>query len=470
MLWATGSPAVGERRNWQRTDPEHRGGSRAVLLNVRQMNEAVQYRLASARTDITPSMHSELAGYAERHELWRSVHSRLEANCSLLSDGTSQVLMIAADLLYFGPELTAAVNAHASFRGIRNVVLSASHTHFAPATVSQMASLGRTDPRYVTFLQDQLLRLIDDVVAAKSQLVRFFRSRFTTNANVNRRRRRRLPIVTRNGVELWPNVVMAPAHDAPLDDAIDVLEARDFADKPVAVFWKFACHPVAFPESLHVSAEYPGIVREAVRIHLGAEIPVLFWQGFAGDVRPRLNGAQSWVSRLHAIRRGPKFGPVDMPTWEAWANGIAEAVVGNIRSDAGTELSGAITFRTETVRLTEIVQGLARQPDQSRAMSIQRLTIGPSFEALFFAAEVCSPWLELLDTYPLTLCSGYAGDVFGYLPSRKQIAEGGYEGRDFIKVFDLDGALRPEGQDAILGAVDRLRHTPVHEISDVVIR
>jgi len=90
-----------------------------------------------------------------------------------------------------------------------------------------------------------------------------------------------------------------------------------------------------------------------------------------------------------------------------------------------------------------------------RSMRVQLVSFG-DVQALFVGAEVCSPYLGLLRFDRDTIFVGYANDVYGYLPSAQQAAEGGYEGRDFFEAFSLRGTLRPGFESVVRAAVTAL--------------
>ena len=65
-------------------------------------------------------------------------------------------------------------------------------------------------------------------------------------------------------------------------------------------------------------------------------------------------------------------------------------------------------------------------------------------------------WQSLLDdaipraAQAIRIYTGYLGDVFGYLPTAKQVTEGGYEVNGFQSLFGMSGRF---DQDRILAAV-----------------
>src|SRR5260370_7860590 len=93
-----------------------------------------------------------------------------------------------------------------------------------------------------------------------------------------------------------------------------------------AIIWNYACHPTDFPEFLQVSPEFPGIVRSRLRSEFG-DIPILFLQGFAGDVRPPFSGRSTGI--MGVLRRdlvGPQFRKPPHPQWEEWSHSLPTSV------------------------------------------------------------------------------------------------------------------------------------------------
>jgi hypothetical protein len=419
----------------------------------------VPLRCASGRIDITPPRPVPLAGVQGRLQPWSRVASPLEANVLLLSQGGEQVLLLTADLLYIGEDLAASARRAAARCGIpaQRVVLVASHTHFAPATDRSKPDLGAVDAAYLAFASAQLESLVAEVCAAPLQKVRLEATRLPTQFNVNRRRRWPLPTFTREGLRWGPNIVMAPVPDAARDAHLDALRLVDAAGDVHCVVWKYACHPVSFPDSTAVHAEYPGLARQQLRAAWGREVPVLFLQGFTGDVRPNLPGRRTWRDRLQTVRRGPGFGEVDLPMWQQWAGAIADSFCRAAGEKAQRTVSAAARFDDAAVDMARVLDAAANPQAAQQPMQVQRLAFGDELELLFFAAEVCSPYLRAFGAGERTWCVGYTGHVFGYLPSQRQADEGGYEGGGFFARFGLSGRLQPGFEAAVLEAVARLR-------------
>ena len=74
------------------------------------------------------------------------------------------------------------------------------------------------------------------------------------------------------------------------------------------MLWNFACHPVMYHSPMNVSAHFPGDVRKELREIL-SDIPVVFLQGFSGDIRPNnVAGGNTFKGKLLSqLNKSPSF-------------------------------------------------------------------------------------------------------------------------------------------------------------------
>ena len=100
------------------------------------------------------------------------------------------------------------------------------------------------------------------------------------------------------------------------------------------------------------------------------------------------------------------------------------------------------------------------KPDKD--LSVQIVRIGKQLEIVALSAEVTVPWQGIFDSAvppvdgTIRLYAGYAGALFGYLPTAAQIAEGGYEVEGFQPLFGLSGHFDADRiEPAIVGCVRR---------------
>jgi len=59
-----------------------------------------------------------------------------------------------------------------------------------------------------------------------------------------------------------------------------------------------------------------------------------------------------------------------------------------------------------------------------------------------------------------TWVAGYANDVMAYIPSRRVLAEGRYEGRDAMVYYGICGVWNPSVEQLIVDAVQTLVRSP----------
>jgi hypothetical protein len=75
------------------------------------------------------------------------------------------------------------------------------------------------------------------------------------------------------------------------------------------------------------------------------------------------------------------------------------------------------------------------------------------------AGEVVVDYALLLRArYPKArlVVAGYSNDLPGYIPSRRILAEGGYEAVESMPYFGLPGPFAPEVEDRVLDAASRV--------------
>jgi hypothetical protein len=392
--------------------------------------------------DLTPPHPVGLAGKTGAARPFNLVHSPLEANASLLRDANgTTVLVVALDLLYVGPDLCRHLLDLGAELGVpRDAIwLAASHTHFAMATDASKPRLGVVDEACGDWIRGRCSDLLERVAAAAPVPVRAETASVVCEANVNRRRHWPWPTLTRAGLRLGGSMVMAPDSLAHRDTELLQIRFVDAQGRCHGVWWKYACHPVALPLDTALSAEYPGQVRAGLRRVAGrADLPVVFMQGFAGDVRPWIPCTRDQRSIFERWRSGPGFGVPTLTQWQTWADTIVQgAVTAWDPARAWTPLKGPLAACALTVPLARLLEG-AEQGE----LVLQRLALGDWLELVGGNAEFCSPWLRWHVPGRKLVHVGYLGHVFGYLPNDAQVREGGYEASGHFVAFDRDARWR----------------------------
>jgi hypothetical protein len=417
----------------------------------------------SASCDVTPRGRPiRLAGYAARTEPVSTILDAIEISAVLLESPGKRCLIFSFDLMIVGSELQNMIVARLASHGFQpsEIVLLASHTHFAPATDQACARLGVPDAPFVN----------DVAAAAEGLLLRMLReqpSEMTLevmqgrlNHSINRRSYWPFPTLGRTYGFRFKSIAMAPDPQGATEELATVLLLRRAdSGKAIGIIWHYTCHPTAVIPDNVVSSDYPGVVRRALRARFG-EIPCVFAQGFCGDISPKLRPSATKPSFREQLRRiarkimsGPTFPTAAADEWRRWSDNLAARVVEIAQGTPGKDYSPAsLATGSASIPLGEFFRGVA--PD--KPLTAQVIRLGDSIELVALSAEVTVEWQGILDREipaqagRIRLYAGYLGALFGYLPTPVQIREGGYEVEGFQPLFGLSGHFDEE---AIIPAV-----------------
>lgn len=407
---------------------------------------------SAGSADITPETPVPLAGSEIRTGVFRRVADRLEANVLVLKQDGPPIVFVSVDLMFVGQELRAGVlGGLGAAVTDESLFFAASHTHFGPATDDRRPRLGRMDPRYLEQVSERVTGLVFSLLDGPLVPVTITYAEGQANHAVNRRLRTPWHLSRRG--PLLDAVVGAPNPLGPRDESIHLLRVSRADGPALAVIWSYACHPVSFPRPLEVTAEYPGRARRRLREDLGPDLPVLFWQGFAGDIRPpELDLSTSLPRRVRRLVLGPRFGRFSGDEWERWAASLAARVAGIASSPSRRAVSGPIRARRVTRPLGDFVLGISG----GRQVAFHRVMLGKGLAAVGVAAEVVTEYGALVkSTFGgcITIPVGYIDEVYGYLPTARMLHEGGYEASWFLRPFALEGPLNPRIEQSCLEAL-----------------
>lgn len=409
---------------------------------------------------ITPAnLPVALGGYSVGQRGVR-IDSPLEVNCLCLRDGETTIVIVTLDLLYVTQALREVVLAKVRSLGLtgEDIFMAASHTHYAPAIDSTKPLLGEPDSEYLHRTAATVVDAIRDAVLGRKENVAVEVRRGEAPIGINRRKRRAVRIL-RTGVE-FHRVGMCPNPTGPTDPLTTVVSFK--ADgRTVAQLWSAACHPTGYPDASCVSAHWPGVVREHLRdlegVAAAERTPVLFLQGFSGDVRPPSgSGAPKpapMKTALNRLRLGRTFENPDAQEYASWANGAARQVeqIARLAPDATAGSSLAVS-RTE-LPATRFARGAEGLPP----VSFHRVSIGP-LTIVGASAELVSGYAsKVRDLAPdqHVIPVGCIDHVIGYWPLRHMFQEGGYEVVHHCPSFGIE-ACDPDIEAIVMQEFERL--------------
>jgi hypothetical protein len=430
----------------------------------------------AAHCDVTPRDRPvRLAGYASREKPVSAILDPIEIAALLLEDGGRRCLILAFDLMIVGAELADLIESRLGQLGFQpgEVMMLASHTHCAPATDSACARLGAPDQQFIDDAAAAAGTLVRGILAEPPREISLEVFRGNLDHAVNRCRAWPFPTWDRTQGLQWASVTFSPYPAGPRDEQATVVLIRAADDRtPLAAFSHYACHPTSVVPNEVISADYPGAIRGLLRARFG-KIPCLFAPGFCGDITPRLvpsEQRQTLGERFAKLRRmviaGYMVPTVTASDSVAWRESLA-ARLGAIIDEGPEKMLQPEQLRSgsSAIPLAEFFTGTA--PDKK--LTAQILRLGDELEVFALSAEPTVEWQRILDDavpcppQTIRLYTGYLGDVFGYLPTARQVTEGGYEVNGFQSLFGMSGRFDSKRiLAAVTGcvrlAIDNLEH------------
>jgi neutral ceramidase len=421
------------------------------------------WRAGVASIDITPRVSMWMAGFAARKRPSQGIALPLHAKALALEDARGRLaVLVTLDLLGVTADMTARIAAAAArrYRLRRDrLLLAASHTHCGPVTDGMLsvaydlsAEQQGTIHAYTQQLEPRLVdligapRLVDLIGAATRGLApaTLFAGESTADFAANRR------------VQFSP--------DGPVDHRVPILRV-DVGGTPRAIVFGYACHNTTLrDDEVEFHGDYAGVAQAAIEArHPGAV--ALFIAGCGADANPSPRGTralvnqhgealaaavESGLSRASSIG-GPlstAFDQVDLPFAPA-----PDRAEWRRRSTADD-----VYVRRHATLMLETLDREGRLPaSQPEPVQVWRFGRGVAIVAL--GGEVVVDYaLRLQREYPgeRLWAASYTNDVFGYVPSRRVLMEGGYEGGGAMIYYGRPGPFDATVEDRIFAGVHRL--------------
>lgn len=401
-----------------------------------------------AEAEITPPLGIGLGGRGGPSTVAKKVLDPLFAQVLYLKDahGTGFVL-VSFDIIGLPHDLSDKIRTDiVNELGVEwnLVLLNASHTHSGPYMIrSLIAGLGpppQIEIDYFNSLEEKIINATR--VAAKSmQPVKIEVFQGTSDIGINRRGKNKLG---KRGI--------LPDPKGPYDDKVWVMKLTPETG-PVAVVFSYACHPVivyGYANAV-ISADYPGVARNALREALGPKTHAQFVQGFAGNVRPR---ATADLDKGVFGRSGPAV-------LEKTGKDLAEAVLAAMKMRGkmlSLNIAGAADrpflprdkppprefyekMREDSLATTnnfrvavsdywlkryDAGEGFAR----GDAWSLGLIRLANNQWIVHSGGEPCAEWRAKISKWlsPLKIVTfGYSQEAKSYLPTESMLPEGGYE-------------------------------------------
>jgi len=422
------------------------------------------WKAGVATVAITPEQSMWMAGYAARNKPSEGKVHDLHGKALALEDAQgTRLVIVTADLIGFPREFRDQIEKEVGDRyklGREGLLLNASHTHSGPELRAWRTTQAWDLPegqielckQYSETLRGKLVELVGRALAdlTPAQLSYLHgRAGFAMN--------RRLP--TDHGYTIAPNA------DGPVDHDVPVLRVDGPDGKLRALLFGYACHNTTL-DFYQFCGDYAGFAQEYVEAtHPGTT--ALFMIGCGADQNPTPRRTLEWAKQHgRALANGVEAALVAKP----------RAVRGPLRlalEEVALELDGppSIEQLKQQVQSTDKYQKrnaeevLSDLEKTGRVPStypylVHVVQFGDDLTMIGLAGEVVVDYsLRLkkeLAGAPVWV-AGYTNDVFGYVPSRRVLDEGGYEARGAILYYGtMLTPFAPSVEERIVGKVHEL--------------
>ncbi len=413
------------------------------------------WRAGVASADITPGESIWMAGYAARTQPSQGVALPLHAKALALDDGRGgRVVMVSLDLLGVTGAMSRRIaDAVARTHGLspESLLLNASHTHCGPVVDDQLLvayDLSDAQTAVIRAYTATLERRVTDLVGqALSGLraARLFSGEGAADFAANRR------------VKHMP--------DGPVDHRVPVLRVETDGGAPMAVVFGYACHNTTLQANfVQLHGDYAGVARAALEARHPGTV-ALFLAGCGGDANPAPRGTIELATRhgtalADAVDRAMRdLAPVDGPLRAARETVDLPFAAPPDRARWRERLADADQYVRRHARLMlETLERDGRLP-AVQPLPVQVWRFGRDLTLVTLGGEVVVDYAlrlarELRDRR--VWVAGYSNDVFGYLPSRRVLDEGGYEGGGAMIYYGKPGPFDATVEERVIAGVKRL--------------
>lgn len=396
-----------------------------------QSSQASELLAGVATADITPEPGLRLWGYSGRSQGAKGTLDPLLAKALVLKSGDEAAAIVTLDLGRTPEDALLARIAErtAASCGIKNLLITASHTHQAPSLESYS---DEPNPYGVTVVET-IERLVSE---AASQLapVRLGVGRIDVDFAHNRRR-----LLPDGRIAMqWRNAEREPTE--PVDRQCTAIRLDRGDGTPLAVLMHYACHPVVLgPDNLEYSADFVGAACRTVANSLGTTC--LYLQGACGDINPyddKTPLAEGGVAAMQSM--GRQLGSLvaqaagrltTQPSAEAnTLQFVEQRIPVRVRWDVADPEVASVLKRVYGARF-ESYLAKALQSGQVE-LALTTLVIDDRLALVGMPGEVFVQFqlqLKRESTIPHTLLVGYTNGYHGYFPTIRDAALGSYGGK-----------------------------------------
>jgi neutral ceramidase len=423
------------------------------------------WQAGAARVNITPELPIWLSGYASRNKPATKKNDDLWAKALVLEDAHgNRAAIVTMDLIGIDRELSQAVckKLEDKYKLPRAAIaLCSSHTHSGPVIRGNLVPMFALDEDQTRRVKEYKAELVDHLVDVVGEAVASLKPAKLEQGigeasfAVNRRN---------NPEGQVPKLRAENKLKGPIDHELPVLAVKDADGALRAIVAGYACHATVLSDYF-ISADWPGAAQtEIQRRH--PEVTAMFFAGCGGDQNPLPRR-----SLALATKYGEELADGVNTTLKSPLKAIAPSLAtayeeielpfGELPTRAELELAVQKGERPQAPWAKFLLGEWDRDGKLAATYPypIQVWNLGDDLTWIFLGGEVVVDYSLRLKAElgpGKTWVASYTNDVMGYIPSRRVLGEGGYEGGLARYPYGLPAAWSTDAEELIVSKVREL--------------
>ncbi len=422
------------------------------------------WKAGVAKQRITPQESMWMAGYGSRNHASTGFLNDLWAKALVLEDPQGgRVAIVTLDLVGISPDLADPIKGELDKKyqlTPARVALYCSHTHSGPVVGHNLPVLhyGLIDKeqqqlvdRYAAYLKQGVVDLVGRASGAlKPATISWGQGQATFAVNRRNNKEADAPRLRADG-----------QLQGPVDHAVPVLKIADDNGKLVAVLFGYACHATVL-DGYEWSSDYPGFAQSELESQ-HPRCTALFFAGCGADQNP-LPRRKTELAQQYGRELAESVNAVLKETLEPLSGTLevraqmVELPLASVPSTEEVAKDAQSSDRYVAARAQRYLKMLSKdkQVPASYPYPIQAWRLGPKLILVNLGGEVVVDYALRIKQElgaERTWVAGYANDVMAYIPSRRVLLEGGYEGGGAMVYYGLPSPWTPSIEESIVGAV-----------------
>lgn len=416
------------------------------LLSGLSLSAQEMWQAGVARCVITPPEPMWMSGYASRDKPAQGKIHDLHAKAVVLQDPDGkQVVLVTLDLVGIDRGTSQQIcerlqKAHQLER--HQIAIATSHTHSGPIVGTNLLSMFELDDQNMKLVEQYTAILCDAVTSVVAEAFASLAPAVISTGEsqaafaVNRRNNREadVPMLRATGMLVGP-----------VDHTLPVISVRDTTGKLRAVVFGYACHATVL-SLMDWSGDWPGFAQLEIEAR-HPEAIALFWAGCGADQNP--------LPR-RTVERAAEYGKLTADGVDRALASPMQPVKGSLKT-AYREIDLALDhipsrdevendLKSDNIYIVRRARQLLNQIERDGELSptypypIQMWGIGDDVRLTFLGGEVVIDYALRLRSElsgATNWIAGYSNDVMAYIPSKRVLLEGGYEGESSMIYYGL---------------------------------